>query len=215
VSLSTNPSAAAPDNSSDGAPLPELHALLRRLQETPAIFLAEPRQRKGKAAASGLHVGAIVSDLMVDLGGTRLSPDEIDAFVLPESRYNANLLTVTAITAHLLHDEFFRRTGGFAPAALQFLRDALKDLARLNEARVFVNDGERREELTRLALRALGLRPRGENSAQAQDRLTALDSVERRRVVEEARSAQIRAQQIREALARKEAEEAASKMMRE
>lgn len=202
-------------DSSDPAPLPELPAFLRRLQESPAIFLAEPLQRNGKARTGRLHVGAVVSDLIVDLGGARLAPAEIESFVLPQSKYNANLLTVTAIAAHLLHDEFFRRTGGFAPSALQFLKEALKDLARLNEARAFVSDGERREELTRLALRALGLRPRGENPAQAQDRLAALDSVERRRVVEEARAAQIRAQQIREALARKEAEEAASKMMRE
>lgn len=207
MSASTNPSREAPQ--------PELHPLLRRLQETPAIFLAEPLQKSGKARVGILHVGAIVSDLLVDLGGARLSPAEIDAFVLPQSKYNANLLTVTAIAAHLLHADCFRQPRVFAPSALHFLRDQLKDLARLNEARGFVSDGERREELTRLALHALGLRPRGENPAQAQDRLTALDSVERRRVVEEARAAQIRAQQIREALARKEAEEAASKMMRE
>ncbi len=202
-------------NSVADQPLPGLHGLLRRLQETPEIFLLEPVQRSGKARPGRLHVGAIVSDLMVELGGARLSPAEIEAFILPQSKYNANLLGVTAIAAHLLHDEYFRLARSFAAPALAFLRDQLKDLARLNEARAFVGDAERREELTRLALRALGLRPQGESAAQAQDRLTALDSVERRRVVEEARTAQIRAQQIREALARKEAEEAASKMMRE
>jgi hypothetical protein len=64
-------------------------------------------------------------------------------------------------------------------------------------------------------LRALDLRPAGESVVQAQDRLTTLDSVERVRVIKEARAAEERARKIREEMARKAAEEAAAAYGRE
>jgi hypothetical protein len=76
---------------------------------------------------------------------------------------------------------------------------------------VIINDPDRREELVRLCLKGLGLIPQGESAAQAADRLTTLDSVERDRVIRETRQAEARAREIREAMARKRAEEAAAR----
>jgi hypothetical protein len=47
--------------------------------------------------------------------------------------------------------------------------------------------------------------------AQAADRLNALDSLERDRVIRETRAAEERAQKVREAMAKKKAEEAAAR----
>jgi hypothetical protein len=78
-----------------------------------------------------------------------------------------------------------------------------------------VSDPERREELVRLCLAALGLRPAGETEVQAQDRLTASSSVERERVVRATKTQLQHARQVREAMRRKAAEEAAAREIRE
>jgi hypothetical protein len=83
------------------------------------------------------------------------------------------------------------------------------------DAERFVTDPERREELVRHCLAKLALRPRGETDEQANDRRTSLDSVERRRIIEATRAAEERAREVREALVRKAAEEAAAKATRE
>ncbi len=85
----------------------------------------------------------------------------------------------------------------------------LDELAELVKAPQLIADSDRREELSRLCLKALDLRPAGETAAQAQDRLTTLNTAERQRVVAAARAAEERARQIREAMAKKAAEEAA------
>jgi hypothetical protein len=88
-------------------------------------------------------------------------------------------------------------------------------LAVVVRAKQFVADQERREELTRLTLDFLGFVPQGETETKAKDRLTTLNSVERAYLMEKTRQAQERARQLREEMARQEAEEAASKMSRE
>jgi hypothetical protein len=67
----------------------------------------------------------------------------------------------------------------------------------------------------RVALARVGLRPAGETIAQAQDRLMTLSSAERQRVMRAARAAEERARAIREALARKAAQESADKYTRD
>jgi hypothetical protein len=82
-------------------------------------------------------------------------------------------------------------------------------------SRKFVTDPDRREELARFSLARLGYRPAGETVPQAQDRMTSLSSAERARVLQASRAAEERARSIREALARKAAEESADKFTRE
>ena len=79
----------------------------------------------------------------------------------------------------------------------------------------FVTDPDRREELARFCLAELGLRPQGESVAQAKDRLTSLDSLERVRVLRDTQAAEARAQEVRQMMARRAAEEAAAKETRE
>ena len=191
---------------------PVLETLLRRLAECPPEFLAEPRiGDKGD-----VEVAAVVNDLMDDLGGALLTPVQLAVFRPAEAdRKTQNRLRTVLVAAWLLHDAWFWAQQVFAAPAYEFLAHGLDDLASFVQASKLVSDADRREELARLGLKALGLRPAGETVAQAEDRLTTLSSAERQRVIREAQAAEKRARAIRAAMARKAAEEAAARYGRE
>lgn len=160
-----------------------------------------------------------------------LGPDDIDLTALACDHFRALGLAIPgprqrrslaelpkasqrlqAIVLWLVRDDWFMARPQMAEATWQFLQaDALTQLAKLVRPETFINDPDRREELVRLCLKALGLQPEGESAAQAADRLTTLDSVERERVIRQTRQAEARAREIREAMARKRAEEAAAR----
>jgi hypothetical protein len=175
---------------------PPLETLTRRLAECPPEFLAEPR-----IGSSGtIRCAAVVSDLLADLGGAPLRGGEETALVGADRRKDRNRLRVALVAAWLLHDEWFRARKEFATPARRLFGGGLTELEALVPAEQLVSDPDRREELVRSCLRALGLRPAGETVAQAQDRLTTLSSAERQRVIREARSAEERARAAREAM---------------
>lgn len=190
---------------------PPLEALTRRLAECPADFLAEPRV----GAAGQVHVAAVVADLLRDLGGPAITPAQRASFQPADAKRYRNWLQLVLITAWLLHDPWFRAQRRFGAAAGDFLTGGLAQLSSLTTAGSFITDADRREELARLVLRDLGVRPAGESEAQAQDRLTTLSTVERQRIVAAAQAAEERAQAVRAAMAQKAAEEAASQYSRE
>jgi len=187
---------------------PAFEPLNRRLSECPREFLTEPRI--GKRGV--IHVDAVVADLLSDLGGGQRVVD-VGPFRSDDAK-DRNRLSATLVACWLLHDDAFIG-GRFSEAVLGFLVDDVPELAQVVPAPQLVNDADRREELIRLALKALGLRPAGETAAQAQDRLTTVSTIERRRVVAAARAAEERARAIREAMAKKAAAEAAARYMRE
>ncbi len=78
-----------------------------------------------------------------------------------------------------------------------------------------IDDEDQREELIRLTLNGLRLKPEGETDQQAKDRLLMVSSSERARVVAASRAAEERAEAIRKALAQRRAREAADKYTRE
>ena len=192
---------------------PQLESLTRRLAECPADFMAAPRDRGGKGE---VYVAAVVFDLLRELGGAPLTPQQMDVFELKrgDARRERNL-HVVLMAAWLLYDPWFRSRRRFAQAAYELLASGLDEVAAIVPPQAFINDADRREELARLCLYGLGLRPAGESESQAADRLTTLDSVERAHVIREARAAEARARQIREEMARKAAEEAAAVYGRE
>ncbi|PYJ81395.1 MAG: hypothetical protein DME22_21300 [Verrucomicrobia bacterium] len=189
---------------------PILESLTRRLAETPEEFLAEPRiGQTGRA-----HVAAVVGDLLQLLNASAQA-DELARFAGSDARRDRNRLGITLLLCWLLSDDWFRQTKLEARNILELLDGESNELAVQVAARKFVTDPDRREELARVALARLGFRPAGETLAQAQDRLTTLNSSERARVMKAARAAEERARQIREALVRKAAEESADKFTRE
>ena len=189
---------------------PILEELTRRLAETPEDFLAEPRLGN----SGQVHVAAVAADLLRSLG----APADAAALAPLEgqdARRDRNRLSVTLLLCWLLSDAWFRQKKMQPEALLDLLRRGSILVSERTPARKFVTDPERREELARFSLAHLGYRPSGETLAQAQDRLTSLNSAERARVLQASRAAEERASAIREALARKAAQESADKFTRE
>ena len=189
---------------------PALETLTRRLAETPADFLAEPRIRnQGKVA-----VAAVVQDLLLRLGkpvdAKRLAP-----FTGEKPARDRNRLAVALVLCWLLADEWFSGEPVGPDEVLSLLTAKAEELAQHVPSGKLVSDPERREEAARLALSHLGYRPAGETVAQAQDRFTSISSSERARFLAASRAAEERARQVREALRRKAAEESADKWTRE
>src|SRR5512133_1878030 len=190
---------------------PVLETLTRRLAETPPEFLEEPRIGSGGL----VHVAAVVSDLLVALGGPPLAAKEAAPFDAQDPKLDRNRLALVLVACWLFYDDWFRRQGKFASLAYTFLTRELGPLAGLVNAPEFVTQPEHREELARLALRALNLRPAGETDTQAIDRLNTIDSIEQQRVLSATRQAEERSRAVLEALAAKAAHDAAPKWMRE
>lgn len=189
---------------------PPLELLLRRVVETPPDFLAEPR-----IGASGqVHVDAVVNDLCEWLG-VALPADALGRFTGKNAARDRNRLSIALVQAHLLADPWFRAAGLEPAALLALLGDGAAELAAHTPAPRFLADPDRREELVRHLLARLGMHPAGESAAHAQDRLTTLSAAERARVLAASRAAQERAREVREALSRKAAQEAADKWTRE
>lgn len=187
---------------------PPLETLLRRLADTPPDFLDEPR-----IGASGqVHVAAVVNDLLAR-GPGRASLQELQRF---DGRHaDAGRLRMALLMAWLLADDAFTLVVPARAAVLDLLDGTAKELAALAPAARYLQDPDRREELARVLLARLGMRPDGETEAQAADRLSALSATERQRLLQASRAAEARAREIREALARKAAQESADKWTRD
>ena len=185
---------------------PDLAILTRRLAEAPPEALGD---------VPAPIVAAVLSDLLRDWGGAGLSARNATALVPVEATpASRNRRCWLLIGAWLLRDDSLRAfsppSEAVASQAHGWLASELQALAEVLDARQALGDADRREEVARRALRALGLRSRGETKPQAEDRLKTLDSIERQRVILEARRTQERARKIREEMARKAAEEAAA-----
>ena len=182
---------------------PILEALTHRLAECPEEFLLAPRM----GDAGVISVIAITHDHLRAMGVA--TPD-----ILRDTR-DAAFLSLAAVATWLLHDDWFLGRPDLAPKMQRLLGAFLQPLSAVVPAKEFVTDPDRREELARFCLAQLGLRPQGESVAQAKDRLTALDSLERVQVLRDTQKAEARAQEVRKMMARRAAEEAAAKATRE
>lgn len=189
---------------------PDLQRLIRRLAETPADFLDEPQIQ----GSGHLAVAALVHDAL-RRAGHHSSIEQLQRFVGSNASNDRNRLQLAALAVWLLGDDWFQNATLEAPALLALLDQAMQQLAEASTASKYVNDSERREEFARFLLARLDYRPAGESIAQATDRLSALSSTERKRLLLESREAERRARAIREALAKKAAEESADKWTRE
>jgi hypothetical protein len=178
---------------------PEIERLVRRLAECPADFLAE-----------GTDAVAVVCDhLRAACTGDapELSPELAKVRKAPKA-----VRELLPVVCWLLHDDwFFQRKGDASQRWQLFGSNELAKLVELIAPAACVTDPDRREELARLCLKSLGLLPKGETAAQAADRLAALDSVERHRVLKATAAAEKRAREVREAMAKQKAQESASR----
>lgn len=189
---------------------PPVQSLTHRLARCPREFLDAPKIGKtGK-----IKVAAVVADLMNDIFGETPERQALDPFLQVNPK-DANWLNTVLVACWLLSDGWFQGKTKLAASVMSLLENGLRSLAGVVQADALVLEPDRREELARLCLQAIGLRPPGETQKAADDRLNALDSVERHRVMMEAKKAEEHARKVREALAKKKAREAAAKVMRE
>jgi len=183
---------------------------MRRISETPPDFLDEPRLGEQGTVA----VSAVVGDLCrwhgADPGSAALA-----AFAMGTPKSDRNRLRVSLLLSWVLADGWFRTADLRAAPLFPLLSQGASELSEHGSVEKLITDPERREELARFCLARLGFRPQGESRAQAEDRLTSLSAAERARVLRASRAAEERARAVREALARKAAEESADKYTRE
>ncbi|MDR2690436.1 MAG: hypothetical protein LBB76_11865 [Azoarcus sp.] len=184
---------------------PALETLLRRLADTPRDFLDPPRD----GHSSTVHLDALVFDISHEMGEP-CSAEDLNTLKWSTTNWK----TLCAIGCWFLADERLQACLG-RTRLLHILGETVRALADEYQAERYILDPERREEFVRIVLSDLELRPAGETEPQAQDRLQALSSTERRRIVAATREAEKRARKIREALIRKAAAEAADKYTRE
>lgn len=176
---------------------PSIEALHHHLCEIPPDFLG-----------AAVEPAALAHDIALALDA------KPDARLLDAIRAAGNVPLVP-LFCWLLAEPGLRRLVPSAEGVRQLLTVTAIQLARYAKPKQAVEDVDRREELIRLALSDLDMRPAGETVAQAQDRLAAISSMERERIVRAAQAAEARAKEIREALARQAAQEAANKWTRE
>lgn len=166
--------------------------------------LVEPQDMK--------HLPALVHDLLYrhqqDFSYELLAP-------FRDTNIKCPWYTTCYLMLHLYSDPSFSKHQIDASKWAKALEEKSKELFASGKNAVYIEDLDRREEFIRVALAAVNLRPEGETQSQAEDRLLMVSSFERKRVMEAAKAAEERASQIREALARKAAQEAANKMSRE
>ena len=186
---------------------PPLEILLRRLAETPSDFLMEPR-----AGDHGVvHAAAVIHDLL-RMHGARDEDSRLSELAAGTAN---NRVRLALVIGWLMADECLLALRRPPAEVLGVVLSVSHELERHVQAAKAVGDAERREEIARLALAKLSLRPAGESEAFARDRLTTLSTTERARLLAASRVAEARARAIREALARKAAEESADKWSRE
>jgi hypothetical protein len=193
-----------------GTPSLAVATLVHRLSDCPDDFLGSPRVAGRGAVAVAAVVGDTMALLDADLPENwcaSLAPDQADAAAV-------NWLRCCLVACWLVSDAAVLPLTS-ADQFMRFLAGDLHHLAGLVRADLLVEDPDRREELARLLLRTVDVVPAGETAEHAGDRLATLDSFTRSRVEAEARAAEERAREVRAALERKRAEEAAARASRE
>lgn len=183
---------------------PALVCLQRRIAEAPDTILDHLNTRVPTLAlvhdVVSQHHPALVANDLIPFSGAPAQHGWHD---------------MTRLLCWLITDPAFETCTLAPDAVITLLHDVAKEVHQHGTASAFRQDPDRREELVRLALAALDLRPEGETVQQAQDRLNAVSVAERQRVLAAARAAEQRARKVREALAKKKAQEAADKWTRE
>ncbi len=194
---------------------PEIDSLTHWLTDCPSEFYQLPI-RSGRAGRESMvdatdvpiDVVAIASDHLRDLS---LPSAEIQKAGNAIAKMTGTEQRMVAIAVWLLREPWLMGQTQLGSQVVRLLSGELRELACTINPVSTVTDPDRREELARLCLSKLGLRPAGETTEQARDRLNTLDSVERIRVVSQTREAEARARAIRQAMAKKRAQEAAAR----
>jgi|GEM_PF-1410023 len=151
-----------------------------------------------------VHCAAIVSDTLYRLGCGRLNRQEADRVckLCEQSMQAGRLIQLACWVYHhdALCDGRYERQ-----KVLDLAWGPLAELAAIVAVENFIEHADRREELVRRCLAAIGEHPADEDAIYAATRLKALDSIELNRVVRDTQAAKKRAEAVRRAMAERAA----------
>ncbi|MFN6130533.1 MAG: hypothetical protein ACK57G_12905 [Planctomycetota bacterium] len=190
---------------------PSLAAMTHRLAECPEDFL-----RICDDVSGSKGVIALLSDFFRRFGDAN-PMQRGDPFLakLNSSKFTASHqrhLGLLSLAVWLFYDPWFEARKELSESMWQLLRgDTFQSISQLLNPRTVLSNPDRREELVRVCLNGLDLRPEGETIPQATDRLMSLNSIERERILKETAAAEKRAREVREAMARAKALESVSR----
>ncbi|MCB1169361.1 MAG: hypothetical protein KDK25_03455 [Leptospiraceae bacterium] len=181
-----------------------IHLLMRRMAGCPSELYESPGETVVPLA--------VVQDTVFHLGGPALAPSIRKEI---KSMKASGRISFVLLACYILSDPIFASRKDLLPAALELLSHGFIELSAVARASDFVLSTDRREEMVRLCLNSLGLLPEGEKKEMAANRLEALDTVRRVSLMKKATELRKRQEELRKAMERKAAEEAASKWSRE
>ncbi|MFM7114098.1 MAG: hypothetical protein ACKO26_23440 [Planctomycetota bacterium] len=180
--------------------MPVLADLLRWLAETPPEFREDP------------PLAAVLGDLLESLGHPDMDAAALargEAGLKPRAERNRRLWILAA--CRLLWHPSFRLSDLPADGLRHLFAKELPGVAAITAADALVTEEDRREELVRRTLRAVGMGLAGETLLESEDRFCQVDSVEGRLVARGAAERERRAREVREAMAREAARMAAAR----
>ena len=185
---------------------PPVSELIHYIKQCPPDFLKAP-VLKGQGE---VYTEALVNDIWRFLRKQTVAPAKID---LKADQRSSEELLLIQICCWLATHPFF---AGVSPEWFESLvHKGFKDVAGLVKPELWLSDEERAEELSRIVLREARVVPEGESKEEAEDRLDSVDTVKRRKVLEESKAAIERAREIRRRMAEAKAREAANVYGRE
>ncbi len=185
---------------------PTISELIHHIKQCPTGFIGLPMQKGcGEVATE-----ALVNDALRAITGSLTAPRlvEIDA-----DRRSENELRLMQVCCWLMTHPSF--SGTSCEKLQKFLLTGLGDVAEVVNTEAWISDEERAEELARLLLAAIDKIPANESAAEARDRLDSVNTVQRRKVIEESRAAIERTRELRRKMAEAKAREAANVYGRE
>ncbi len=158
-----------------------------------------------------IYLLAIIKDLYSRFG---LSIEDWNTISFQiDLQKNENYARMILLASYFLSDSSFDL--GIELSKVKKLIFDLEPISEIVQVKDFLFDMERKEEFVRICFYSLDLILKNETKEKFLDRFKSIDSIERKFMFEESKKARERARLLREEMARKEAEEAASKMDRE
>jgi hypothetical protein len=196
---------------------PPIVHLTNKILSIPNEFISEPILKNSSGKILGqLPTIAFYFDFIYYSTGK--FPTNNPIFNLYDNKENKNQLIVITIIIYLLTESWIKKIDINENQFFEFLTKNLKKYTDIISYKEFLTIPDKSEELCRLIYKNLNILPDDETNEYFEDRTNSLDTIYRQEVLKKSKEAQLRIlkeKELREAMRRKEAEEAASKMPRE
>jgi hypothetical protein len=184
----------------------DLYALIHHLKEFPLEF------QQLTDAGNITITRALVTDLLRVIGGDFAAPDsKLPSLKDFEVRFfNENTTRSIHLGVWFFHHPFFLRQPALMDSISKFLLQRVPALCAHVKHQQWVEDEDRSEEFIREALQSCNILIDGETLEEAADRLDAISTLKRNRVLKETNESIERMKAIRQKMAEQKARESAN-----